>query len=73
VKPRVKIAPGNDAPSEAILCTMRDDDYGADENHEMDAGAEAYVPPEIVFLGTLFEMTEGPVGSGDDVDIPGNI
>jgi hypothetical protein len=52
---------------------MRDDDYGADENHEMDAGAEAYVPPEIVFLGTLFEMTEGPVGSGDDVDIPGNI
>lgn len=45
---------------------MRDDDYGADEDHGMDASAKAYVPPEIVFLGRLEELTKGPDGPGGD-------
>jgi hypothetical protein len=46
---------------------MRDDDYGADEDHGMDASAETYVPPEVVCLGTLQEITQGPPAAGGDV------
>jgi hypothetical protein len=64
---------GDPDPFGAILRHMRDDDHDAVQDHGKPAGDEAYVPPQIVSLGTLHEMTRGrDVGEGD-VDIPGVI